>query len=514
MKKTLFLTVCAALFALASCEKQPLGAPDTPDCNPITFNLSATHPGGAGTKAAVKADWEEGDAIFVFFSGADAPKYLKMTYTGGSWVNKEYDGATQTDGALGLSDGDNGTMRAVFLPFSSAATVVKDGSDNFQFSTGACCYYLTDTQSYAVSGGVITGTFSMALPDGFMLFYYEDASAADDMAALSVSGFIPTTVGSIAPATLAITETQLAEGSVMPGYAYGGGYLFGGVCKAEARNTATAFDLLLSKCLTYTAARSAETLIDPTGTNSRTIDITRMDASGATAWAATDKPQVVDLGLSVQWASRPLGATNANPYGDYYAWGDLVPYYKEGKNPQGDLSNASNWRSGKTTGYTWTSYKFDNSSAHNGSSFSKYKGNDYITLQAEDDVAQQSSATIGAGWRMPTKSEMTLLYNAMGNAAYTTRWCDGTDGKQYRGSTAVKGIEIKHNATGVTLFLPAAGGRDGLGLEFLDMAGLYWSSSLWKSDLQESWCLVFTSEEWGVEAYGRCDGFPVCPVRE
>ncbi|MBO4820414.1 MAG: hypothetical protein J5548_03000, partial [Prevotella sp.] len=33
-------------------------------------------------------------------------------------------------------------------------------------------------------------------------------------------------------------------------------------------------------------------------------------------------PQLVDLGLSVKWCSKNVGATDESPYGDYYAWGE------------------------------------------------------------------------------------------------------------------------------------------------------------------------------------------------
>lgn len=90
-----------------------------------------------------------------------------MTYNGSAWTSQEYDGTEPTVGALS-GIGTSGTMRAIYLPFGADATVVADG-DNFKFSKGTCSYYLTATQSYTVDNGSISGTFSMALPDGFML---------------------------------------------------------------------------------------------------------------------------------------------------------------------------------------------------------------------------------------------------------------------------------------------------------------------------------------------------------
>lgn len=520
--------ICAALFAVMACQKQPVENPAVQGNTPIKFNLSATHP-GAGTKAAIKTGWENGDAIFVFFSGATVPNYLKMTYTSGSWTSQAYEGATQNDDALN-GIGTSGTMRAIYLPFGADATVVADG-DNFKFSKGTCSYYLTATQSYTVDNGSISGTFSMALPDGFMLFYYEDDSAANDKAALSVSDFIPTAIGSITPSTLAITEIPLAEGSVMPGYAYGSGYLFSGVCKEAARNTAKAFDLLLSNGLTYTAAKSATTTINPVAGQSRTINITNMTASGASTWAATTKPQIVDLGLSglsVKWASRPLGASNENAYGYYYAWGETAPYHKAAHAQEtGEMSDASKWENGKSNGYAWASYSF----YHNGENpptVNKYcptgkteywmggsgTPDNKLVLETANDAAQQSSATIGTGWRMPTSEELNALVATKTNAAYTWRWCDGSGTKQYRGSD-VKGLEIKNKATGATLFLPAANTRTGKTFDGVGTNGFYWSSSLDNDKPYRAHCLKFTSTSTEMRSDGlRCNGNSICPVRD
>ena len=70
--KKLAIVCCAALLALLSCQKESLDIMETPQtpeipAAKISFNLDATHPDGAGTKA-VKTGWETGDVIFVFCS--------------------------------------------------------------------------------------------------------------------------------------------------------------------------------------------------------------------------------------------------------------------------------------------------------------------------------------------------------------------------------------------------------------------------------------------------------------
>ena len=225
MKKYLILILAAA--ALVSCNKQlqePENGTEIVQAAPITFNLTANHPDA--TKA-VKAGWESGDAVFVFFTGAAAPKHLKMTFNGTSWTSAEYNGATQSAGALGLKNGDTGTMRAVFLPFGSDATVSASGT-SFLFSSTCYAYYLTATLDYTVTDNKVSGAFTMVIPDDYVQFFIEDAAATDGGYTLGTDAVIPVGVASIA-ADGTITETSdKVAGSDMTGYAYKGGYLFSG----------------------------------------------------------------------------------------------------------------------------------------------------------------------------------------------------------------------------------------------------------------------------------------------
>ncbi len=233
MKTRLSLLLCA-LLALTACSNDDNDVPQNPEApttetpQTIKFNLTASHPDDAAAQTrAVKQTWEAGDAIFVFFTGAEAPKHLKMTYDGTAWTSAEYDGATQTAGALGLKNGDTGTMRAVFLPFGSDATVSVDGT-SFTFSTTYYAYYATATLSYTVTDNEVSGAFDMVIPEGYVQFFVEDAAATNGGYTLGTDAVIPTGVASIA-ADGTITETSnKAAGDDMTGYAYSGGYLFSG----------------------------------------------------------------------------------------------------------------------------------------------------------------------------------------------------------------------------------------------------------------------------------------------
>ena len=217
----------ATMFALVSCGKEilePAKEMGEPAAASIAFNLKVNHPDAS---RALKSGWEAGDAIFVFFNNVPAPKFLKMSYDGSAWTSAEMDGGTATDGALGLKNGDTGTMLAVFLPFGSDATVSASGT-NFVFNKTWYAYYLTATLDYTVTDNKVSGAFDMTIPEGYVQFFVEDAAATDEAYWLGCDAVIPTGVASIS-ADGTITETSdMRAVDDMPGYAYSGGYLFSG----------------------------------------------------------------------------------------------------------------------------------------------------------------------------------------------------------------------------------------------------------------------------------------------
>lgn len=229
MKKLVFFLF--AILAVISCTVESFepvkeeNSPQSSTVSPIVFDLQVNHP-DVSTKA-VKARWESGDAIFVFFNNVEAPKFLKMIYNGTVWTTTEYEGDTATPGALGLKNGDAGTMRAVFLPFGSDATVSANSS-NFVFSKTYYAYYLTATLEYTVSGDRVSGAFDMAVPVNYVQFFVEDAGASDEAYTLGCDAVIPVGVASIAANGAVNETTDKTAADDMPGYAYSGGYLFSG----------------------------------------------------------------------------------------------------------------------------------------------------------------------------------------------------------------------------------------------------------------------------------------------
>lgn len=220
---------------------------------------------------------------------------------------------------------------------------------------------------------------------------------------------------------------------------------------------------------------------------------------------------VVDLGIvmtrtdgttyKLYWAKSNLSdkglCTNPEDYGDYYAWGEIDPYYS-GQDPL-------TWKDGKT-GYNWASYKWCNGSS---STLTKYntdssRGNvdNKTVLEPEDDVAH---VKLGGKWRMPTYAEWDELSNTS-NCSWTWTTING-----------VNGYKVQSKKSGYTdnwIFLPAAGYRGDSDLYDVSSFGYYWSSSLYTDTPHYAWFVYFDSGFVRRNLYSRFNGHSVRPVSE
>ncbi len=197
--------------------------------------------------------------------------------------------------------------------------------------------------------------------------------------------------------------------------------------------------------------------------------------------ASFNEPEAVDLGLSVKWASCNMGANAPEAYGLYFAWGETEP----------------------KSDYDWSTYKWCNG---DGKTLTKYNTrSDHGTvdnktvLDPEDDVAH---VKLGGKWRMPTNAESDEL----------KKKCKWTWTSNYNG-TGVAGMIVTSKKNGNSIFLPAAGSRDGTSLNHAGSHGVYWSS-LNAGSPGYAWYVYFNSE--GVNrTYGnRYCGLSVRPVSE
>lgn len=163
-----------------------------------------------------------------------------------------------------------------------------------------------------------------------------------------------------------------------------------------------------------------------TGSETRYGSIRRF----ATESVKQNEPIAVDLGLSVKWGDRNVGATTAEEVGNYYAWGEL-----------------------KTTpNFTKITYTYNVND--------KYSDIGTEISATDYDVA---SRKYNGCWRMPTSAEVTELMN---NCTWT--WAS---------KNGVPGYWVENKTSHQTIFLPAAGYRKITDLHDNATAGNYWSAS-------------------------------------
>ena len=117
------------------------------------FSLTATLP---AEYAGIKDAWAAGDVILVFFDNIAAPRHLEMSYDGTSWSCREMNGDTESAGCLGIKQGSNGTLNAVYVPSGSGVSVSASGTD-FILGGDAPQWYLSCTKTYSAPAGLLLG---------------------------------------------------------------------------------------------------------------------------------------------------------------------------------------------------------------------------------------------------------------------------------------------------------------------------------------------------------------------
>lgn len=156
--------------------------------------------------------------------------------------------------------------------------------------------------------------------------------------------------------------------------------------------------------------------------------------------------EAVDLGLSVKWADRNVGAKNPYGVGFFFAWGETV--------------EKSNYSWAKTGEYKWGIYDEDARPLYGmnkyTSNFANGDGNS--VLEAGDDPATRNW---GTKWRTPTVEECNELCTKC-----TWTWDD-----------VRKGYEVK-GPSNETIFIYAGGYRDGTELVESGVSCHLWTSSL------------------------------------
>ncbi len=180
-------------------------------------------------------------------------------------------------------------------------------------------------------------------------------------------------------------------------------------------------------------------------------------------------PKAKDLGLSVYWATCNVGEGD----GDYFAWGET------------SVKDTCEWNNYRLT-------------LDGGSTFTKYNGMDgKNVLESADDAAY---VKWGSAWRMPTIDEWESLLDEN-----NCKW-------KWTTTNGVSGYNVVSEKNGASIFLPAAGYRDGYSLSNVGSYGYYWSSSLDCDGTSYARYLYFDDSEASMYGDSRYLGQPVRPV--
>ena len=140
----------------------------------------------------------------------------------------------------------------------------------------------------------------------------------------------------------------------------------------------------------------------------------------------------VDLGLSVKWANRNVGATKDSGFGSYFAWGEIKPKQY----------------------YSWGTYVW---SKNDTQFLVKYSATDRMIDEYEELINN-------CKWEWTTK--------------------DG-----------VNGYKITSKKNGNSIFMPITGFRFYEGVQFRAFKGIYWTSTVYGGNPVKSWCLEFDFEK-------------------
>ena len=175
----------------------------------------------------------------------------------------------------------------------------------------------------------------------------------------------------------------------------------------------------------------------------------------------------VDLGLSVKWATKNLGAYSPEGYGSYFAWGETSP------------KNSYDEKNSKT-----------------------YGDNCYWYDIGGDSSTDAARADWGGSWRLPTAEEFQELLD-------NCRW-------RWTTLNGVKGYKALSKKNFHSIFLPATGFRAETSVYRAGEIGNYWSSTPHEDHSRSLYAyqLAFFRGDHYVDYFYRYYGFAVRPVSE
>lgn len=169
----------------------------------------------------------------------------------------------------------------------------------------------------------------------------------------------------------------------------------------------------------------------------------------------------VDLGLSVLWSSRNVGAASGEQFGIHVGWGDITT---------------------RKTSLDYSDYPSVCPPWH--------------ICGGENDIA---SVLWAETWRLPTLQEMIEL---MQQCQWLWTEINGVQGFQVIGKT------------GNSIFLPAGGDRYGMQYEDIGICGRYWTGNLYEEETARAYYLEFSQHNAHISTLARYMGMTIRPVLE
>lgn len=185
-------------------------------------------------------------------------------------------------------------------------------------------------------------------------------------------------------------------------------------------------------------------------------------------------PKGIDLGLSVKWSNRNVGAIHPEGCGSYFAWGETEP----------------------KDSYSLENYRINDEIIKSEHFYSK-NSDEGRNLHANHDAA---TVKWGKPWRMPTLEEIQEL-------------SDKCTWKQAE-RNGIRGYQI-YGVNANSIFLPSVGYCSGTSLRMANTHTLYWSSTLCPKHI--SYCayiLYAYLSQSSTTYYNRCFGLPIRPVMD
>lgn len=459
MMKKIFLFGFLVVMALASCTKESHLQNDALDSNltTITAYISGDN-NDPSTKLSVDEDvdnnfytltWESDDQISILHAGANA------TFTKADTGENDFTGT--------LPDGE-GLYYAMY-PLTTGTDVIDPEAVPFDISGGISSPIL-----YAISTDGKTFPFHHAM--AFLKLSIQGVTGRGTVTITTSYGVY--TSGTINLGNGRISSNSSSKRTIVLNDVNLGSEIFIAVPPMPSSKKGLTVQVVQGG-ITYQGNLGGEA--------GKSIDAGKYYTASVTVNKVV--PAAQGLGLSVEWATFNLGATNEHQYGEYYAWGETQP---------------------KDT-YGWPNYKFCNGTKETLTKYVYAAGTtvgEKLKLDSSDDAA---GVNWGEGWRIPTEDEWQELID-------NCTWDHYTEG-------SFNGYKITSNKEGYQdnfIILPKAGYRYGS-----TQSGVYcsyWSSELTPYDPQTTYGnseyvrVLSSNSIISIINTNRANGHSIRPVRD